>query len=332
MLAGEPARSPEDVAGRILAIQAQDPRGARLAIRARSTGLTAAGVDRAFSDDRSIVITWLNRGTLHLVRSEDYPWLHSLCAPRQIAWIQTRLGQIGVAPDAAERGVRVIVDALGSEGPLTRAELVERLARNDIPTAGQAIVHQIGLASLRGLIVRGPMRGREQCLVLVRDWLGDPPAFDYDRALAGLARRYLAGHGPATERDLAYWTGLPVTVARAAFRAIASEAADVGDGLIDLAGRGQPPELPPPRLLGPFDPLLHGWSSRDPIVGRHGSLVTSNGIFRPMLLVQGRAAGTWGLAAGRVSLQPFEDLDGAVVAALESDARDVERYMKAPGS
>ncbi len=203
---------------------------------------------------------------------------------------------------------------------------------HDIPTAGQAIVHQIGLASLLGLVVRGPMRGRDQCLVLVRDWLPKPPDFDRDRALAELARRYLAGHGPATERDLAYWTGLPVTVARAAFRSVAAELVELAGGLVDLVGRGDTPELPPPRLLGPFDPVLHGWASREPIVGRHGSLVTSNGIFRPMLLVGGRAVGTWGLAGGRVTLQPFEEIDETDVAALETEARDVERYMKAPAS
>src|SRR5438128_3835895 len=81
LLAGPPARDPVAVAERLLAVQAQDPRGARLAIRARTSGLTAADVDRALTEDRTLLITTLNRGTLHLVRSEDYPWLHALTAP-----------------------------------------------------------------------------------------------------------------------------------------------------------------------------------------------------------------------------------------------------------
>ena len=67
LLAGPPARSPVAVAERLLAVQAQDPRGFRLAIRARTTGVTAADVDRAL-DERELVVAWLNRGTLHLVR------------------------------------------------------------------------------------------------------------------------------------------------------------------------------------------------------------------------------------------------------------------------
>jgi hypothetical protein len=329
MLSGKPGRSPEEVVGRILAVQAQDPRGARLAIRVRSAGLTAADVDLAFTDDRSIVITWLNRGTLHLVRREDYPWLLALCGPRQLPWIRTRLGQLGVAPDAVERGVAVIVSSLAEEGPLTRAELAERLTSQGVPTGGQAIVHLIGVASLRGHVIRGPMRGREQCLVLTRDWLGEPAPVDRDRALTEMSRRYLAGHGPATERDLAYWAGITVRDARAGLRSIGPELDERGDGLVDLARREPAPDLPSPRLLGPFDPLLHGWASREPIVGRHGFLVTSNGIFRATLLVGGRAVGTWGFAGGRVRLEPFEELDETVLDALEADAVDVLRYFTA---
>jgi hypothetical protein len=57
LLAGRPALEPLAVVRRLLAVQGQDPRGARLAIRARSTGLTAAHVDRALTDERSAVIT-----------------------------------------------------------------------------------------------------------------------------------------------------------------------------------------------------------------------------------------------------------------------------------
>ena len=49
LLAGPRARDPVAVTERLLAVQAQDARGARLAVRARTTGLTAAAaaVDRA---------------------------------------------------------------------------------------------------------------------------------------------------------------------------------------------------------------------------------------------------------------------------------------------
>ena len=98
-LAGAPERTAADVAGRLLAVQGQDPRGARLAVRARSEGLTAADVDRALSEERSLLITWLNRGTLHLVRSEDYPWLQALTTPPLLTSCTRRLAQEGVPPE-----------------------------------------------------------------------------------------------------------------------------------------------------------------------------------------------------------------------------------------
>jgi hypothetical protein len=67
------------VVRRLLAVQAQDWRAARLALRARSDGLLAADVDRAM-DARALAVGWPGRGTLHLVAADDYPWLLGLTA------------------------------------------------------------------------------------------------------------------------------------------------------------------------------------------------------------------------------------------------------------
>jgi hypothetical protein len=331
LLAGKPARDPVAVTRRLLAVQGQDPRGARLAIRARSRGLTAADVDRAFSDDRSLLVTWLNRGTLHLVCSEDYAWLHALTTPPLLTGNARRLAQEGVTPSASERGVRAIGLALAADGPLTRAQLRARIAAAGVRTEGQALVHLLMLATLRGLTVRGPMAGSEHAYALVADWLGPPAKVDRDLALGELARRYLAGHAPADGRDLARWSGLPLRDARAGLQAIASELRERRDGLVELERRRRAAaETPPPRLLGAFDPLLLGWCSREEIVGQNRSLVTINGLFRPFALVRARAAAGWRLAAGKIELQPFECLTRADSAALQADAADVLRYLSLP--
>jgi hypothetical protein len=331
LLTGRKQRDPVDVVKHLLAVQGQDPRGARLAIRARSSGLTAADVDSCLSADRSLLITWLNRGTLHLVASEDYHWLHALTTPPLLTGNARRLAQEGVTPDAAERAVAVIERSLADEGPLTRVQLRSRIARAGVRTEGQALVHLLLLASVRGLVVRGPMVGRQHAYVLVRDWLGEPGRGRVSReaALAELARRYLAGHGPADERDLARWTGLPLRDARAGLEAIAGELDVRPDGLVRLARavrtvRASPP---PPRLLGPYDPLLLGWISRDPILGEHESRIVSGGLFRPFALVRGRAVATWRLSQGAVALEPFGRLAGADAAALRADAEDVVRFL-----
>jgi DNA glycosylase AlkZ-like len=329
LLSGGPAAGPVAVARRILALQGQDARGVRLAIRSRTRGLSAAAVDDALTVERSLVLTWLCRGTLHLVRREDYAWLHALTAPGMLAGARRRLAELGVGERAAERGVAAIARSLEADGPLLRAELRERVAAAGVRSEGQAIVHLLVLASQRGLIVRGPMRGREQAFVLVRDWLGELPRIDRERALAELARRYLEGHGPASDADLAGWSGLGLREVRAGLRAIGSELRPRADGLAQLATAPRARSLPAPRLLGAFDPILHGWRSRAPILGERGrGVVTVNGIFRPFALVGGRAVATWSFARGRVELAPLEPIRDADAEALRRDGLDVARFLR----
>lgn len=329
LLAGEPARTPEAVAERLLAIQAQDPRGARLAVRARSSGLTAAAVDRALTDERSLVITTLNRGTLHLVRSEDYPWLRALTGPTLEATARTRLARDGYPPETADRALAVMERVLAEEGPLTRIALRERLDAAGLPTGGTRVVHLLFLAAIRGLVVRGPMVGKQHALVLTRDWLGEPPPVDRDAALAELARRYLAGHGPASDRDLARWAGLPLRDARAGLSAIAAELEERPDGLVDLRRRPPAAPLPPPRLLGAFEPLLLGWASREQVVGEHEAELVAGGIFRPFALVRGRAVATWAVRDGADPElhEPFVPVARTHLRALERERREVARFL-----
>jgi hypothetical protein len=341
LLAGTPARDPVDVAERIFAIQGQDPRGARLAVRARSEGLTAADVDRELTEERSLVITWLNRGTLHLVRSEDYPLLHTLTTPQLAAGSRRRLAQEGVPPDHADKAIATIERALAADGPLNRYQLRDRVEAVGVRAKGQALVHILYAASLRGLIVRGPMVDGKHAYVLAEDWLGKTKPLDRDAALAEFARRYLAGHGPATDRDLAKWAGMPLRDARAGLAAIGDELeawpargpAAAGrpgsDALVLLRGgpAGDPADLPPPRLLGVFEPALLGWASRAEMLGEHDRDVVAGGIFRPVALVKGRVQGLWSVKSGEVAIEPLGRISKTDLAALEDDAADVKRFL-----
>jgi hypothetical protein len=327
-LSGPPLADPVAVAERLLAVQGQDPRGFRLAVRARTEGLTAADVERALAE-RELVVTWLNRGTLHLVCGEDYPLLQALTTPPLLTSSARRLRQEGVSEAEAGRALATIERSLGEEGPLTRIELRERLDTAGVRTDGQAMIHLLFLAALRGIAVRGPATGKQHAYVLVRDWLGEAPPIDRDKALAELARRYLVGHQPASDRDLAKWAGLPLRDARAGLAAIAGEIEQGEDGLLRLVRRPAPVRLPPPRLLGAFDPVLLGWTSREDILGSHTQLVTRNGVFHPFAMAKGKAVANWGFPGGEVKLQPLQALSAKTAAALEADAADVIRFLAA---
>jgi hypothetical protein len=251
--------------------------------------------------------------------ASDYWWLHALTAVRTVTANERRLRQEGVSPSQAARGVDVL-DAVHTNGPQARNELRRALDAASVPTKGQALVHVLVAASLHHDLVRGPMRGTEHAFVSAAAWLGPPPRpLERDAALALLARRYLAGHAPAQPGDLAVWSGLPLTDARRAF-----EHAHVA------GSRRTPRALPPPTLLGPFDPLLHGWASRAPVVGEHRAIITTNGIFRPIALVDAKAVATWSLAAGVLTIRPLEPLSAITRSTLERDAADVLRFLALP--
>jgi hypothetical protein len=111
-------------------------------------------------------------------------------------------------------------------------------------------------------------------------------------------------------------------------RAIASELDEREDGLVDLAGRPGAAELPSPRLLGPFEPVLMGWTSRTPLLGAHeAAAVTVNGLFRPFALVGGRGIATWRMRGSELVLVPFGRLARADQRALDEDAADVLRFF-----
>jgi len=147
-LPGPPAAGAVEVTRHLLAVQAQAARAARLAIRVRSANGHSSDVDRALSEERSLIVTWVNRGTLHLLAAEDEPWLHALTAPRLRTANDRRLHQEGVSQTAAEHGVTAITTALADRGPLTRADLRAVVDRADVPTAGQALVHVLLRAPL----------------------------------------------------------------------------------------------------------------------------------------------------------------------------------------
>jgi hypothetical protein len=338
--AGDVARVVRECGG----MQAQDASAAALAVRARSLGLTAADVDRARVEERTIVRTWAMRGTLHLVATADLDWLLALFGPVFIRAGQRRRAALGLDDTTCARGVAALRDTLAAEGPLTRAALVERLAPHGIRLAGQAAPHLLAHAALQGIVCYGPDEGREPTYVLLDDWLPRHEAVAREAALGELARRYLAAYGPAGPTDLAAWTGLPQADVRAAWQQIADELIAVTvagrpAALLKTRAAGPDDPLPGPgvRLLPGFDTYLLGYQSRDLVLARpHARRIhPGGGIIHPALLVDGRVLGTWRARRRRtgltVEVTPFADLPSSVRPALAAEAADIARFLGLPG-
>lgn len=329
-------RHPADVAREAGPVQAQEPRAAKLAFRARSRGLRAADVDRARTEERSLLRAWMMRKTVHLIAAEDAGWIVPLFAPGTVRWSRKRLDDNGLDAAGQERAMAVLQRAVAGEGPLTRPELAQRLERAGFHAPQEIKVHLWLLATLAGELCLGPDRGGQICLVRTEDWLGQLKRRSREDSLAELARRYLRAYAPAGERDLARWAGLSLGDSRIGLERIAGELVEarVGEGVVfSLASRKRrAARAPVVRLLGAYDNYNMGYQSRDFAVAPQNvkQILPGGGIVRPTIVVDGRLAGTWSSKrSGKnlaVQLEPFEALAPAVEEALAGEVSDIARF------
>jgi Winged helix DNA-binding domain len=316
-------------------VQAQDPRPTKHAFRARARKLTAADIDRARTEERSLLRAWVMRKTAHLFPSEDAGWILPIFARVIVPWSRRRLADFGFDARAQERALEVIHRAVERDGPLTRPELVERLERAGFEAATEAKYHLWGLATLDGELCLGPDRNGLTCLVRTRDWIGELRSPPREQALGELALRYLRAFGPASERDFARWAGLPLRDTSTGLRQIAAELDEVNAGDDRLMVVGRPPRVAPSpvvRLLGAYDNYNLAYVSRAFAVGPEGEkrINPGGGLIRPSVVVDGRAVATWSSKrTGKrltVTVDPFAPLDDDVLVAIGVEVADLGRF------
>lgn len=308
-LGDDPAHDVTTVVRRVVALQGQDVAATRLAVRARSAGLTAADVDDAVARG-DVVRTWAMRGTLHLVAADDLRWLTAIFGPYFRDRQRPRRRQLGLTDEDCERGVAQLEHFLTE--PRTRAEIVEHV---DLALEGQAAPYFLAFAAFSGVICRGPERGREPTYVLAPD-LG--PAGDQ------LAVRYLQGHGPASPADLAAWSGLPLGRARAMFDDVRDLLEPDGDGF----RLREVPEATGTRLLGHFDAFLLGYRERNVPAEHARVLQTGGGFVMPAVSAAGRLVGTWRLSTQDVlAVTTFTAISARVRREIQYEVADLGRFL-----
>lgn len=299
-----------DVVRRTGGLQAQTWRGATYAVRARSTSTTLADVVHAQVTERSVLRGWFMRGTIQLVATEDAGPLLGLLGQKLIKDTERRYGELGLPEHVRAEAADVLEEWLLARGPSNRAELADVLLRAGLiaEPKGQAVYALIRYTGLLGRLCYGP----GETWVAVRDWLGKPLVLDGDPE--DLARRYLTAYGPATARDFATWSGLPVPLARRAVEAVATTSFEVGT--TQLKGLDDLPGCQDVRLLGEFDAYLLGYQDRH--VDLPKSIFPGGGMLRPAVLKAGRPIGTWEHATLRTDL--FEPAD------LTPELADIARF------
>jgi winged helix DNA-binding protein len=334
-------RDPADVARAIGGAQAQDTYAGPLTFRSRSRRLTAADVERARTEERSLLRTWVMRMTIHLIPTDDAGWMLPLFEPAIERWSRRRLEQLGMPSRMQEKALGVVKRTLDREGPLTRPEVAENIVESGVELNSSTRLHIIGLAVTSGIACLGPDKGKTTCLVLRQDWLGKLPRFDREAALAELARRYLGAFAPATERDFAKWSSLPLRDLRVGLERIESELVEarLGDETaFSLRRRGnRSPSGGSLRMLGAFDTYMLGYANRDfALPAKHASdyKAGGGGWLRPVIVRDGVVIGGWSYRRKgkgvEVRLTSPEALSGADRKEVDAELADIARFEDAP--
>ncbi len=295
---------PAGVVRHHLAMQGQDFRASLWAVGSRMPGSREADILTAL-DMGEVVRSWPMRGTVHLVASEDLPWMLELLGVRMLSGCARRQAQLGIDEAFLERAREVAIGMLQGGGRCTRSALVAALSEAGLEMTGQRAYHTVWYLSQTGTLVQGPTEAGEPLLVLLDEWIRNPRRLEGDAALAELGLRYLRARGPASTEDLVHWTKLPKSQCRRAFLLNGASIVEVEGpaGSLWMLAEHLDTLDPDHRAsaegvfaLPAFDEHLLGYRVRDAVLDPAFATRVDpgrNGVFRWTVVAEGEVVATW---------------------------------------
>jgi hypothetical protein len=332
--------TPGDTVRWMLAMQGQEFAGVRWSVGLRHGGATEADVAAAL-DAGEIVRSWPLRGTLHLVAAEDLGWMLALTAPRLMVSAARRRAWLGITDADVEGARAAAIAALTGRRVLTRDALLATIDSAGVGTAGQRAYHLLWTLAQTGTLVLGPTEGTQQTFALLDEWVPKPRRLERDEALSELALRYIRSHGPATDKDLARWSGLTLGDVRRGLAVCVGRLTtlELGGSTYHVAPETLADAAPQARvsLLPGFDEYLLGYRDRTAVLApEHSDAIVpgGNGVFKPTIVVDGEVVGTWRrrVTAGEIVIEPapFGRLSGRDRKGLEEAARAYGAFIGLP--
>ncbi len=287
---------PGEVVAWFGALQAQDYYGALWAIGQRMRQAREPDIERAMAAG-VIVRTHPMRGAWHFVAAADVRWLLALKKPRNLANSAGWYRRLELDEATIAKSLAVFAQALQGGKQLTRQELAAAHEQAGISTAGLRLTFLLARAEAEGLICSGPRRGKQFTYALLEELARPSKTLARDEALAELARRYFTSHGPATLQDFVWWSGLTTAEATAGLSQIQSA---LVKEVIDGKTCWQAPSAsdaaaaaPTAFLLPAYDEYTVAYKDRSAVLDAAYAERTGNGIFSPVIVVDGLVVGAW---------------------------------------
>lgn len=344
----EPLKTPVDVVRRLVGVQAQILPAAGLSLWNRLTSYSFAEFERDLWQKKSLLKVWAQRGTLHLVATDEWPVFFASRSGGEGHYQRRVRAKYGdEAAEAYERLIHQIAALARERDIIGRTDL--RNAPFDVPD--YALNSWGGIFAdlmLRGIVVHAQAAGGEGKFAHRHVWLPDadwrPPSKEAANLM--LLRRYLRAYGPATMQDFAYWRGINRRDAKQLWATVAPECVEVDvdgtDNFLlkeDWATLHQPvPQAAkwPIKMLFRFEPVLLPHKDKTWFVpaAQYKKVWRKSGHIEGVVLARGQAVATWrytrrarGLS---IVVYPFKPLPKYVQKAVTRRAQGVATFFDLP--
>jgi hypothetical protein len=295
---GSKFRTPKEIVGWMGAMQAQDFGMSKWAVGVRLDGSTDQTIASAI-DKGEIIRTHLMRPTWHLIASDDIYWMLELTVPQIKGIMKFRDKVLELDPAIYEKTNFIIANALQGGKHLSREELTLELEMANIPTDYNKVSHFLMRAEINELVCSGKTINNKSTFALLSERVPHVKRFSREESASKLALSYFLSHGPAILQDFIWWSGLPITLSRHALESIKSKLVSekvenqtfwFSDSISIPA-----PDKNTVFLLPAYDEFTISYRDRTVslTLEMHRKAISSNGIFRPIVVINGEVVGLW---------------------------------------
>ncbi len=297
-LAATNCRSVKELVCWMGAMQAQDYAMVKWAVGTRLLHATDKIIETAISLGE-VIRTHLLRPTWHLVSADDIYWMLELTAPQIKASLKSRRRDLGLSKAVLAKSNRTIEHALEDGKHLTRQEMFVALEKAGIVITGNGLSHLLLEAELCGIVCSGEIKEGKQTYACLAERVPKTKRLTREEALAKLAKIYFNSRNPATIQDFSWWSGLSVKDSKLALEMIKSDfiSATIASHTYWFPITASTPSTYQAGvyLLPAYDEFLISYKDRSASIPyeSYTKAVSSNGVFRPVIVVNGHITGIW---------------------------------------
>ena len=327
--------TPQALITHLGAVQAQDYPMSKWAFGVRLPKSADATIEAAL-DAGELVRTHVLRPTWHIVSGQDVRWMLALTSKYIKASAAIRDRDLGIDSALYTRTNDLIAKALEGGKNLTREEIMQELEKGGVETNSSRAVHFMMNAEQDGIVCNGVMRDKKQTYALLDEKVKPGLVLSREEALANLAGRYFNSHAPATLQDFQWWSGLSMSEARIGLESIKSrlESFESGGKTYFMAESTQ---LAAPEasvfFLPAFDEYTVSYKDRSTVFDPqwHKNAITSNGIFKPIIVRDGLVIGIWKRTVQKnkvvVEVEFFDSADALEQGVMEKAVAGFGRFL-----